>query len=531
MFLPMPPFWPFFVGTHGQASAQKGGIGTVRPSALPSLSQWTRWPFPHPSVGVARTRFEHIGAVEGTSPDRKRTFRKVVHRRNMRVVIKVGTSSLMLPEGLGGGGLRVAAIAKLCEVVAQLQREGAEVVLVSSGAVGIGARRCGLDTRPTDLAARQALAAVGQVHLMRFYDELLSAVGGRAAQVLLTLENLAKRSQWSSARATFDALFAIGAVPIVNENDTVAVDELRVGDNDTLAAHVASMVEADWLFLLTDVDAIYTADPRTCADAKPIRTVTSAAQLHALSRGNASVRANNESKAQINQTHNQRKASSRTPKKAGDALADQASSMDLGKAETEATDETGKHGTSDHKGGQEDEEIKSLGIGGSGSGWGTGGMETKVTAATIATAAGVKVVVCNAREPEKVADAVRGEEVGTLFLAQPRPLRQSKRWILSIPPAGTVVVDGGAVSAMREKRKSLFAAGIVRIDGHFASQQAIRIVGREDGVEFARGLTNFSSEDLHKVKGCTSADFFEQLGYHASSEVVHRDQICLLDTQ
>ena len=450
----------------------------------------------------------------------------------MRVVIKVGTSSLMLPEGLGGGGLRVAAIAKLCEVVAQLQREGAQVVLVSSGAVGIGARRCGLESRPSELAARQALAAVGQVHLMRFYDELLSAVGGRAAQVLLTLENLAKRSQWSSARATFDALFAIGAVPIVNENDTVAVEELRVGDNDTLAAHVASMVEADWLFLLTDVDAIYTADPRTCADAKPIRTVTSAAQLHAHSRGNPSVQLGHDSKTPIEHAHTQERNSHPCSQKSGDALAEQTSSMSLRSAEEQASAKSAHdHASSDKDGNKDNVEIKGVGIGGSGSGWGTGGMETKVTAATIATAAGVKVVVCNAREPERVADAVRGAEVGTLFLAQPRPLRQSKRWILSIPPAGTVVIDGGAVSAVREKRKSLFAAGIVRIDGHFGSQQAVRIVGNEDGVEFARGLTNFSSEDLQKVKGCASVDFFEQLGYHASSEVVHRDQLCLLDTQ
>ena len=165
---------------------------------------------------------------------------------------------------------------------------GHRVVIVTSGAVGAGAARLGLATRPTDLAAKQALAAVGQVHLMRHYDDFFAALRLTAAQVLLTLDNLAVRSQYLTAASTFEAIFEAGVVPIVNENDTVAVQELRIGDNDTLAAQVATLVHADWLFLLTDVDALYTANPAADPTAAPVREVHDVAALaSAVSTGGA----------------------------------------------------------------------------------------------------------------------------------------------------------------------------------------------------------------------------------------------------
>ena len=190
-------------------------------------------------------------------------------------VIKVGTSSLLHPASLT---LNLGNLARICETARDLVGDGHRVVLVSSGAVGAGAARLGLASRPSDLAAKQALAAIGQVHLMRHYDDFLSALRLTCAQVLLTLDNLAVRSQWRAAASTFEALFAAGGVvPVVNENDTVAVAELRIGDNDTLSAQVATLVRADWLFLMTDVDALYTANP--AADPKAARV----AEVHDLS--------------------------------------------------------------------------------------------------------------------------------------------------------------------------------------------------------------------------------------------------------
>jgi len=186
------------------------------------------------------------------------------------VVIKVGTSSLIRPEQ---NSLNLSSLAGIVGLIRDLRNEGYRVVLVSSGAVGVGCQRLDLETRPTLLAKKQALAAVGQVHLMRYYDDLFSAYGITCSQVLLTLENLSSRSTYYNAQNTFKELLEYGVIPIVNENDTVAVEQLKIGDNDTLSAQVATLVNADWLFLLTDVDALYTSNPNIDPDAKPIRVV------------------------------------------------------------------------------------------------------------------------------------------------------------------------------------------------------------------------------------------------------------------
>jgi glutamate 5-kinase len=186
------------------------------------------------------------------------------------VVIKVGTSSLLRASA---GTLHLSQICSLCETVSRLRSHGIRVVLVSSGAVGAGMFRLGISEKPKEVAKKQALAAVGQVHLMRYYEDIFNTIGIKCAQVLLTLENLSNRKQYVRARNTFAALFDMGVVPIVNENDTVAVEELRFGDNDTLSAQVAALVEAQWLFLLTDVDGLYTANPATDPSATRIETV------------------------------------------------------------------------------------------------------------------------------------------------------------------------------------------------------------------------------------------------------------------
>lgn len=191
------------------------------------------------------------------------------------LVIKIGTSSLTRD-----GQLALSAIASLVETIARLRGRGDRVVLVSSGAVGVGCARLNLSERPQRIALKQAVAAVGQGRLVRIYDDLFTSLGQPIAQVLLTRRDLMERSSYINAKNTFEELLQLGVVPIVNENDTVAVEELQLkfGDNDTLSALVASLIEADWLFLLTDVDRLYSADPRANPDAQPISLV-SAEQL------------------------------------------------------------------------------------------------------------------------------------------------------------------------------------------------------------------------------------------------------------
>lgn len=192
------------------------------------------------------------------------------------VVIKVGTSTLTDAQT---GTLALSAIAGLVESLCQLQRQGHQVILVSSGAVGVGCSRLSLRERPKTMSMKQAVAAVGQGRLIRVYDDLFSTLGQPIAQVLLTRSDLVQRSRYVNSYRTFRQLLKLGVVPIVNENDTVAVEELRFGDNDTLSALVASLVGADWLFLLTDVDRLYSADPRNNPDAQPIDRIESLEDL------------------------------------------------------------------------------------------------------------------------------------------------------------------------------------------------------------------------------------------------------------
>ena len=191
------------------------------------------------------------------------------------LVIKIGTSSLTRPNGY----LALSTIAALVETLSGLRREGHSVVLVSSGAVGVGCSRLGLTERPKTMAMQQAIAAVGQGRLMRVYDDWFTALEQPIAQVLLTRSDLVQRSRYVNVYRTFRQLLKLGIIPIVNENDTVAVDELKFGDNDTLSALVASLIEADWLFILTDVDRLYSADPRYDPNATPIELIDSIDQL------------------------------------------------------------------------------------------------------------------------------------------------------------------------------------------------------------------------------------------------------------
>lgn len=365
------------------------------------------------------------------------------------IVVKIGTSSLANSQT---GQLSLSTIAALVETLTHLRACGHRIILVSSGAVGVGCGRLNLTERPKKLAVKQAVAAVGQGRLIRVYDDLFTTLGQPIAQVLLTRRELVDRNCYVNVYNTFSALLELGVIPIVNENDTVAVEELKFGDNDTLSALVASLIEADWLFLLTDVDRLYSADPRLFPDARPITLVNTAeiAQL----------------------------------------------------------------------------QIKA---GSSGSQWGTGGMATKLTAARLATSAGVRVAITQGKQPQNIDRILQGEAIGTQFPAGARSDNARKRWIAyGLLPLGTLYLDGGAVSAIAEGGKSLLAAGIVGVEGEFAATDAVQLWDAQ-GREVARGLVNYSSGEIERIKGQQSQDIPQLLGYRGAETVIHRDNLVILE--
>ncbi|RUR78736.1 glutamate 5-kinase [Chlorogloeopsis fritschii PCC 9212] len=364
------------------------------------------------------------------------------------IVVKIGTSSLTQPET---GQLALSTIATLAETLSHLRRQGHRVILVSSGAVGVGCARLGLTEKPKAIALKQAVAAVGQGRLIRVYDDLFTTLQQPIAQVLLTRSDLVQRSRYLNVYNTFKELLELGIIPVVNENDTVAVEELKFGDNDTLSALVASLVHADWLFLLTDVDRLYSADPRSVPDAQPISLVSNIKEL---------------------------------------------------------------------------EELQ-VQTGAQGSQWGTGGMVTKISAARIATAAGVRTVITEGRHPSNIKQILQGESIGTHFEAQPEPTSARKRWIAyGVVPSGRLYLDEGAVIAISRAGKSLLAAGITAVEGEFDSQDAVQLCDKS-GKEVARGLVNYNSTELQKICGRRSSEIPTILGYEGAETVIHRDNLVL----
>jgi glutamate 5-kinase len=363
------------------------------------------------------------------------------------LAIKIGTSSLTR----AGGKLALAAIASLVETIIDLRDDGHRVVLVSSGAVGVGAARLGMQERPKTIALKQAAAAVGQGAIMRVYDDFFREYHQPVAQILLTRGDLDRRSSYINAYNTFEELLRLGTIPIVNENDTVAVDELKFGDNDTLSARVASLIEADWLFLLTDVDGLYTANPRTDPHAARIERVDRMEDLAAM------------------------------------------------QVQTD----------------------------GKGSQWGTGGMATKITAAQIATSAGVRTAICHSDRPQNIIDILAGARLGTQFMPQLRVDRARKRWIAhGLVTVGKIYLDRGAVTAIATGGKSLLPAGITLVEGEFEATDAVEICDL-DGQTFARGIVNYSSTELDRLRGHKSDEIADILGYIGEETAVHRDNLVL----
>ena len=384
------------------------------------------------------------------SSDQRSRRAPVVDAR--RVVVKVGSSSLTSGPASGvttgdPGGLDADRIQALVDVLASAAAQGIQVVLVSSGAIAAGLGPLNLRSRPRDLATQQAAASVGQGLLVHRYTEAFARHGCTVGQVLLSADDLTRRTHYRNARRTFERLLAVGAVPVVNENDTVATEEIRFGDNDRLAALVAHLVSADLLVLLSDVDGLYDTDPRNPG----ARRVVDVRTEHDLD---------------------------------GVAL--------------------GRPGRS---------------------GVGTGGMQTKVDAARIATGAGVHVVVTSA---DNAGPALAGEAVGTYF--HPTGTRRGARllWLAhATTPRGRLALDTGAVQAVVGRRLSLLPAGITKVEGDFEAGDPVDLVD-VDGVTVARGLVNFDSTELPGLLGRSTKDLARELGPAYEREVMHRDDIVLI---
>ncbi len=358
-----------------------------------------------------------------------------------RIVVKIGSSSLSSREG----GLDVVRLLAFVDSIAD-RRSNADVIVVSSGAIATGLAPLGLSRRPTDLPTQQAAAAVGQGLLFAQYAQAFSERDVVVAQVLLTVDDLSRRSHHANAQRALIRLLEFGALPIVNENDTVATAEIQFGDNDRLAALVAHAIQADALILLSDVDGLYTGPP---------------------SDGGVLV-----------------------PEVRG------ASDLD---------------------------EVRIGGVGSAGVG--RGGMATKVDAARIAMAAGIPVVLTSA---EQARAALFGEAVGTLFHAVPKRRPTRLLWLEHATSIrGSVIVDAGAVLALRERGKSLLAAGIVGVAGDFTAGDPVDVLDPH-GTVFARGLVNFDSADVERMRGRSTADLAAELGDEYGRECIHRDDMVLL---
>lgn len=360
-----------------------------------------------------------------------------------RIVVKVGTSTLTHPNGQ----LNLGRMERLVRELADIHNQDIEVLLVSSGAIGTGANRMGLKQVPRTLPEKQALAAIGQGALLHMYEKFFAEYGKTVAQVLLTREDLDERMRYLNATNTLLAILGMRVIPIINENDTVVVEEIKFGDNDMLSSLIATIVNADLLIILSDVNGLYDRDPRTDDHAhlmNEVYEITPDMEEHSVNRGIA---------------------------------------------------------------------------------FSSGGMLTKLKGAKVCMASGIPMVIANSQETNVLRRIIAGEKLGTLFIPREEKMQARKKWIaFGTVLHGQLMVDTGAANALLKRGKSLLASGVIRVEGDFERGTVVAVLAA-DGNEIARGMANYSADEIRRIAGKKSSDIEKILGEKDYDEVIHRNNL------
>ncbi|MBP9839035.1 MAG: glutamate 5-kinase [Proteobacteria bacterium] len=358
------------------------------------------------------------------------------------IVIKIGTSTIADVHG----NINKDRISTYAQIVKTLKRQNYKIIIVSSGAIAAGRGRLGMKEKPGSIAAKQAVAAVGQNILMNIYEQCFASKGIVVGQILLTHTDIVQRDRCVNVQNTLkQLLFSYDVVPVINENDSVATEEIKFGDNDKLSALVAAIAGADRLIICSNIDGLYTNDPLKNKDARLISKVD----------------------------------------KINDLI------LQLGKKTTSKI--------------------------------GTGGMQSKLVAAKLATASGVTVSIVNGLEPKNVISLLNGDDIGTTFVPAPIKLESKKCWIAyGTEVKGRLVLDDGAVEAIKMQNKSLLPVGIHRVEGSFSQGDTVELFNRDSG-EVGRGIVRYNHQELLNIRGLSSKEILS-MG-KAAQEAVNRDDM------
>ena len=364
--------------------------------------------------------------------------------KSKTVVIKIG-SSLLIDEN---NQIRRKWLSAFALDIKELIKQKKNIIIVSSGAIALGCKKLKLKKSNLKIDKSQAVASIGQIELMNLLNKIFSIKKINLSQMLLTLEDTEQRRRAINAKRTFQNLFQLGFVPVVNENDSIATSEIKYGDNDRLASRVAQISSADCLILLSDVNGLYTKNPKLFKDSKLIKEIKNI-----------------------------------------DSNIDKIAKKSV-------------------------------------SNYGTGGMRTKIEAAKICQLSGCSMAIANGLIERPIKNILEKNNC-TWFLPKISKLDARKKWIISsVSPKGDLIIDEGAINALKNG-KSLLAAGIKTINGKFDKGENILIVDEENN-KLARGLASFSSSEIGKIKGRQSGEIEKILGYASKTEVVHKDDMVKL---
>ncbi|KAF2836132.1 glutamate 5-kinase [Patellaria atrata CBS 101060] len=436
-------------------------------------------------------------------------------KKHLTIVIKLGTSSIV-DENSHEPLLSILSV--IVETAVKLHKDGHKVVLVSSGAIGMALGQMNLDRRPKHLPKVQALAAIGQCRLMSLWDQLFGHRKQPVAQILLTRNDIADRTQYLNAQNTFIELLNMGVIPIVNENDTLAVTEIKFGDNDTLSAITAAMVQADYLFLMTDVDCLYDTNPRSNPDAKAIEVVDDISSLTADVSSAGSALGTGGMSTKIVAARLATSAGVTTVITRSSKPGNIAAIVEYAEAQKAAAP----------------------------------GLATPDDSLASSTASLELATVSSSRPPlsrsTSRATTLQNPPLHTRFLPAPRPIRDRYFWLLhGLAPHGSIYIDEGAHRALSNKA-GLLPVGIVDVEGTFAQQESVRIfvVRRLPPAEkhqpFAyetdpaprevgRALVNYSAAEIRRIRGLRSSEIIKVLGYADSEYVALRENVAFFGGQ